>query len=59
MSESKIQQDPMYNRPVREPNCKPGDPVDASGLVHAWELVSEDGPGDVYHCPRCGQTDFD
>ncbi len=47
-------------RPVkREPNCKPGDPVDAKGLVHAWKLVTDNGPGDIYECERCGQTDVD
>lgn len=43
----------------REPNCRPGDPVDARGLVHDWKHVSEDGPGDVYRCPVCGQVDYD
>lgn len=43
----------------REPNCKPGDPVDAEGLVHDWKLVTEDEPGDVYKCPRCGADDTD
>jgi hypothetical protein len=46
-------------RPRREPNCIPGDPVDGPGLVHDWKHISEDGPGDVYRCPRCGQTDYD
>jgi hypothetical protein len=27
--------------------------------AHPWELVSEDGPGDVYRCPECGATDVD
>jgi len=45
--------------PPREPNCNFGDPVDARGLVHAWVLVTDNAPGDLYECARCGQTDVD
>ncbi len=46
----------------REPNCKPGDPVDAKGLVHAWRnvgWVEELKTDAVYKCDRCGQMDVD
>jgi hypothetical protein len=46
----------------REPNCKPGDPVDARGLVHAWKnigWVEEPKTDAVYVCDRCGATDVD
>jgi hypothetical protein len=54
-----VMQGPVEPKPKKEPNCKPGDPVDALGLVHDWEHISEDGPGDVYKCPRCGVVDYD
>lgn len=52
-------QGPEHDRPVLLPNCKPGDPVDAPGLVHDWKRVTEDDIGAVYYCPRCGQVDLD
>jgi hypothetical protein len=46
----------------REPNCKPGDPVDAKGLVHEWANVGwvpELKTDAVYICQRCGVIDID
>lgn len=48
-------------RTPRVPNCTPEDKdtADAIGLVHDWKHISEDGPGDVYRCARCGCIDVD
>lgn len=46
----------------REPNCKPGDPVDAKGLVHQWRNVGwvpELKTDAVYVCERCEAVDVD
>jgi hypothetical protein len=36
-----------------------GDPKNLNGDAHPWEMISEEGPGDVYRCPECGAIDVD
>lgn len=49
------------DRPAWEPNCQDSDRhrVDGPGLVHDWWHVTDNAPGDLYHCTRCGCTDID
>jgi hypothetical protein len=46
-------------RPPRQPNCELGDPVDALGLVHDWQLHIDGWGGDLYVCGRCRAVDYD
>jgi hypothetical protein len=54
----------VFAGPPKEPVAEEeiaccGDPKKLDGNAHPWVLVSEDGPGDVYRCPKCGATDVD